>query len=98
MQRAAAEVSDRPAAPQVQESSTALTVRDLVAHYGSREVLHGVSFDLHAGEILGIGGLLGSGRTEILEAVFGATQGRVDGEISVGGKSVSVRSPIEGRR
>ncbi len=34
---------------------------------GWREVLQGVSFDLHAGEILGIGGLLGSGRTEILE-------------------------------
>ena len=65
---------------------------------GWREVLHGVSFELHAGEILGIGGLLGSGRTEILQAVFGATRGRVEGEIRLGGAAVSVSSPIEARR
>ena len=39
-------------------------------------MLDGVSFDLHAGEILGIGGLLGSGRTEILETIFGVARGR----------------------
>ena len=40
------------------------------------QVLRGVSFDLAAGEILGIGGLLGSGRTEILETIFGSANGQ----------------------
>jgi ribose transport system ATP-binding protein len=61
-------------------------------------VLHGVSFDLHAGEILGIGGLLGSGRTEILETVFGYSIGRRDGEIRVQGKVTNIRSPRDARR
>ncbi len=65
---------------------------------GMREVLHGVSFDLHAGEILGIGGLLGSGRTEILESLFGSSGGRAGGEVRIGGRTVSVRSPREARR
>lgn len=51
-----------------------------------------VSFDIKAGEILGITGLLGSGRTEIAEALFGlapATEGR----ICVNGSTVSIKSP-----
>ena len=51
-----------------------LSVRDLtldkVSSRGWRRVLQGVSFDVRRGEILGIGGLLGSGRTEILEFDF----------------------------
>jgi ribose transport system ATP-binding protein len=65
---------------------------------GWREVLHGVSFDLHAGEILGIGGLLGSGRTEILETIFGSTGGQGGGEIRLAGKVVDIRSPRDARR
>jgi ribose transport system ATP-binding protein len=65
---------------------------------GWREVLHGVSFDLHAGEILGIGGLLGSGRTEILETIFGSTNGRRGGEIRLLGEPVDIRSPRDARR
>ena len=53
------------------EGAPVLSVRDLtldtVGPHGWRRVLRGVSFDLRRGEILGIGGLLGSGRTEILE-------------------------------
>ena len=46
---------------------------------------HDVSFDLYPGEILGLAGLLGSGRTEVLRAVFGADP--VDaGTIALGGK------------
>jgi ribose transport system ATP-binding protein len=48
---------------------------------GWRRVLDGVDFDLGQGEVLGIGGLLGSGRTEILETLFGASAGRTGGEI-----------------
>jgi ribose transport system ATP-binding protein len=65
---------------------------------GWREVLRGVSFDLHAGEIFGIGGLLGSGRTEILETIFGSTSGQAGGEIRMFGEPVDIRSPRDARR
>ncbi len=55
-------------------------------------------FDLSAGEILGIGGLLGSGRTEILETIFGSAEGRRGGEIRLDGEAVDIRSPREARR
>ena len=47
--------------------------------------LEGISFALHRGEILGIGGLMGAGRTELARAVFGADR-RVSGEIQIGGR------------
>jgi ribose transport system ATP-binding protein len=39
-----------------------------------RPSLRDISFDVHAGEVVGIAGLLGAGRTELLEAIFGASQ------------------------
>ncbi|EHK53843.1 sugar ABC transporter ATP-binding protein [Allomesorhizobium alhagi] len=66
--------------------------------HGWRQVLEGVSFDLHAGEILGIGGLLGSGRTEILETIFGSAEGQSGGEIRLDGLAVEIRSPRDARR
>jgi ribose transport system ATP-binding protein len=65
---------------------------------GMRQVLDDVSFDLHAGEILGIGGLLGSGRTEILETIFGSSGGEIAGDIRLDGKAVDIRSPRDARR
>jgi ribose transport system ATP-binding protein len=66
-------------------------------HTGWRKVLDGVSFDLAAGEILGIGGLLGSGRSEILETIFGCSADRSGGEIRLDGQVVAIRSPREAR-
>ncbi|RUV10297.1 sugar ABC transporter ATP-binding protein, partial [Mesorhizobium sp. M7A.T.Ca.TU.009.01.3.1] len=66
--------------------------------HGWRTVIDGVGFDLAAGEILGIGGLLGSGRTEILEAIFGSSDGRTGGEIRIDGHPVDIRSPRDARR
>jgi ribose transport system ATP-binding protein len=78
-----------------------LSVRDLSLskpqRHGSRQVLDGVSFDLCAGEILGIAGLLGAGRTEILETIFGSTAGET-GTISVDGEVADIRSPRDARR
>lgn len=51
----------------------------------------GISFGLHRGEILGVTGLLGSGRTEIAESLFGATPAD-HGEIRVAGKVVAIRT------
>jgi ribose transport system ATP-binding protein len=62
-------------------------------HLGRRRIVDGVSFDLHEGEILGIGGLLGSGRTEILETLFGATRGVAGGSVRLDGRLVDRVSP-----
>jgi ribose transport system ATP-binding protein len=57
-----------------------------------RHVLHDVSFQLRRGEILGLAGLMGAGRTELARAVFGADP--VDGgSIHVHGRPVRIRSP-----
>lgn len=56
-----------------------------------------VSFDIRAGEILGLAGLIGSGRSEVARAIFGA-DGRTSGEILIDGKRVQVRSPREAVR
>jgi inositol transport system ATP-binding protein len=55
-------------------------------------VLRGVDIDLRAGEILGIAGLVGAGRTELARAIFGADPA-TGGEIRVNGVAVSIRSP-----
>ncbi len=54
-----------------------------------------VSFAVHRGEVLGIAGLMGSGRSELLMAVFGAHAGRKSGEIFVDGKAVEVKRPSD---
>ncbi|HWA18376.1 MAG TPA: sugar ABC transporter ATP-binding protein [Devosia sp.] len=51
-----------------------------------------ISFDLHRGEILGIGGLVGAGRSEVLECLFGLTRPDA-GSITLGGKAVQLRGP-----
>lgn len=54
--------------------------------------LHGVSFSLHKGEILGIAGLLGSGRSELVRTIFGLRK-RERGTIFLHGRPIQVRSP-----
>ena len=59
--------------------------------------LHDISFGVRAGEVLGIAGLLGSGRTELLRAIFGLD--KLDsGEIYVDGKLVAKPSPARMKR
>jgi ribose transport system ATP-binding protein len=55
--------------------------------------LAGVDFDVSRGEVLGIAGLLGSGRTEILRAIFGAH--RASGEIVLNGKAAAYSKPAK---
>lgn len=59
--------------------------------------VHGISFEARAGEILGFAGLIGAGRTELMELLFGAK--RIDeGEVTLHGRSVVSRSPIQAIR
>lgn len=57
-------------------------------------VLKNISFKLHKGEILGIAGLMGAGRTELARAIFGADQ-KDSGRIELEGKEIHVNSPLE---
>ncbi|MCX6126398.1 MAG: sugar ABC transporter ATP-binding protein [Proteobacteria bacterium] len=59
-----------------------------------REVLHDVSFSVRKGEILGIAGLMGSGRTEILMSIFGALHGPKTGTVKLEGQNVSFSNPM----
>jgi ribose transport system ATP-binding protein len=70
-----------------------LTVRDL--HVG--EKLDGVSFDLQQGEILGIAGLVGSGRSTLMRALFGDVRAQA-GEMVLDGKPYKPRSPVDAIR
>lgn len=54
----------------------------------------GVSFELHKGEILGISGLVGSKRTEVLETIFGIRQ-KGEGRILLNGKEINNSSPSQ---
>lgn len=60
-----------------------------------REVVKGVSFQLHAGEILGIAGLMGSGRTELVSTIFGEYGKVTRGAIRLNGQPITVRSSRE---
>ncbi|MBB5752773.1 sugar ABC transporter ATP-binding protein [Prosthecomicrobium pneumaticum] len=61
-----------------------------------RDVVTDISFTLHAGEILGIAGLVGSGRTETALTIFGITPATA-GEILLDGKPVAITSPGQAR-
>ena len=76
----------------------ALEVRGLTVlsdDSGRRKLVDNVSFAVRKGEVLGIAGLMGSGRTEMLMAVFGAIASDFSREILVEGKPVRIASPSE---
>lgn len=60
-------------------------------------VLDHVSFHLRRGEILGLAGLVGAGRTELVRAIFGADR-RNSGRILIDGRPVDIRSPVDAIR
>jgi ribose transport system ATP-binding protein len=77
--------SARPAAPEA--AAGLLRVRSL-----STAKLHNISFDLHAGEILGIAGLVGSGRSSLGAALFGLDP-ILDGSLELRGRPFTPGSP-----
>lgn len=87
------DLPERKAGARRDVGSVALRAQNLCA--GDR--VHGVSFEARRGEILGIAGLVGSGRTETLRAIFGADPKNA-GEIFVGDKLVIVNKPSDALR
>ena len=75
------------AAPEAADREPVLRVRGLVAG-----PLRGVDLDLHRGEVLGVAGLLGSGRSELLAALFGDLPVTA-GEVTLNGEPLACRTP-----
>ena len=61
------------------------------------ESLKDVSFKIHKGEIVGLAGLVGAGRTETVRAIFGADR-LVEGEVFLDGEKVNFKSPQDAIR
>lgn len=82
-----------PARESLSQLGEALRVEGFTA----RGRFHDVSFRLRRGEILGLAGLVGAGRTDLLEALFGATA-RDAGQVFIEERPVSIRTPADAIR
>jgi ribose transport system ATP-binding protein len=84
-----------PAAHEIKQSSSAnslLRAQDLVT-----DRLHGISFDLRPGEVLGLGGLHGQGQSALLRTLFGADRLR-SGSMTLQDRAIHVRRPADAIR
>lgn len=76
----------------------ALEVRGLsLARFNDPDkyILKDINFSVRQGEILGIAGLMGAGRTELVNSIFGDFKGVMTGEVLVDGKTVKIRGPLD---
>jgi ribose transport system ATP-binding protein len=87
------DISDRYPRVDTEPGEVVLSVRNI----SRAHEFENISFDVRKGEIFGFAGLMGSGRTEIMHAVFGSTRIQ-SGEIWIGGKKAHINSPIDAKR
>lgn len=60
------------------------------AEHATRQVIKDISFHVRAGEVVGIAGLIGAGRTELAMSIFGRSYGQnISGEVRLGGKPIN---------
>lgn len=81
--------------------SEVLTIRNLSLAHPERAgdyTVHEAAFTVHRGEILGLFGIMGAGRTELLETIFGLHAHTASGQILVDGKPAAIRSPQDAIR
>lgn len=79
-----------------ERGDVAFAVKGLTAYSVDRpdkKVVDDVSFDVRRGEVLGIAGLMGAGRTELLSTLFGAWDGRSEADVEVDSRPVRIASP-----
>jgi D-xylose transport system ATP-binding protein len=92
------EVGDIFLAADHERGDVALSVRHLTTYSvdaADKKLVDDVSFEVRRGEVLGIAGLMGAGRTELLMSVFGAWQGSCIREIEIDGVPASISSPAD---
>ena len=92
------EVGDIFPTPEHEFGETALEVTGVNVYSVDRPdkaLVENVSFAVRRGEVLGIAGLMGAGRSELLMAIFGAWTGKYVREIKVGGRLTSINSPTD---
>lgn len=85
-----------PKSPHVDESEEVFRVEHLSVPHPNiqgKYIVEDISFNLKKGEILGIGGLVGAGRSESLGAIFGQYTEHVKKEVYIHGKKVEINSP-----
>jgi ribose transport system ATP-binding protein len=68
-----------------------------VKNLNAGKLVRNINFDLYAGEIVGIAGLMGAGRTETTRAIFGIDP-KESGEIILDGKKITINKPIDSIR
>ena len=78
-----------PRKPCIDKSKVVLELKNV---YGNGD--EDMSLKIHAGEVLGLGGLVGAGRTELAEVIFGA-KAKTSGQILLNGKEINPKSPRE---
>lgn len=61
----------------------------------NKNIVDGISFHLNKGEILGLGGLVGAGRSETLGAIFGQLSEKVQKKVFIDGKEVKIKGPAD---
>ena len=61
----------------------------------NKRLVDNFSFSVRSGEVLGIAGLMGAGRSDLLMAIFGAHTGVVSGEVRMEGKRVQIKTPAD---
>lgn len=75
----------------------ALEVQDYSAYnrYTNKRIFEHLNLKVRSGELLGISGLMGSGRTEFLESIFGCLEARTEGRVLIKGQEKKIKSPGE---
>jgi ABC-type sugar transport system ATPase subunit len=90
------DLDERSPKPSSATSDEALRVENLTLRHPSRPgdyLVHRVSFRVRRGEVFGIFGLMGAGRTELLECLFGLHNRSCSGDVFIDGHRVFLRSP-----
>lgn len=97
------EITDRfPKRHDVKIGDTNMEVKNWTVYhplYPERKVVDNVSFNVHKGEVVGIYGLMGAGRTELAMSIFGQSYGtNITGTLMLSGKEVHLKTPQEAIR